>query len=435
VKKMIVLLLVLLMLLASCTQEAKVELTEKATATELSKVIAQETPSTSDNSTKTNEGSKEEQTTDGLIVAYPIVDTGQIDFYSDSREISKPNEGDAFYGQDASYDGNQPSYKDNGDGTVTDNVTQLVWQQTMDAKMTFDEAFEYAQNSTLGGYDDWRVPTIKELWSLMLYTGKSGGESAGVLYIDTDYFNQPIGDTSLGEREIDAQVWSSTEYTGLTMKRDHTVFGVNFIDGRIKGYGSQDPRERSDKKMYVRLVRGNIDYGNNDFQDNNDGTISDLATGLMWQQADDGQTRNWEDSLSYAENSDYADYSDWRLPDAKELQSIIDYTNSLQENGKAAISDLFDLTQITDAKGEVNYGFYWTSTTHLDGRNPYDSAAYVAFGEALGKMNGQIMDVHGAGALRSDPKSGDENDYPLYRGPQGDIVYVYNFALLVRDID
>ena len=59
----------------------------------------------------------------------------------------------------------------------------------------------------------------------------------------------------------------------------------------------------------------------------------------------------------------------------------------------------------------------------------------VAFGEALGKMNGNILDVHGAGALRSDPKSGDTDDYPQYRGPQGDIVYVYNFCLLVRDID
>ena len=81
-----------------------------------------------------------------------------------------------------------------------------------------------------------------------------------------------------------------------------------------------------------------------------------------------------------------------------------------------------------------NYGFYWTSTTHLDGRNIYDSAAYVCFGEALGQMNGRVMDVHGAGALRSDPKSGDADDYPQYRGPQGDIVYVYNFCLLVRDI-
>ncbi len=370
----------------------------------------------------------------GLVGTYPIVDSGQTDYYSDSRQITEPSEGDDFYGQDANYEGSQPSYTDNGDGTVTDNVTGLMWQQTMDDKMTFTDAFDYAENSDLAGYNDWRLPTIKELWSLMMYYGSSSGTTADELYINTDYFDQPIGDTSAGEREIDAQVWSSTEYTGLTMINGHTVFGVNFIDGRIKGYGTGDPRQGGDKKMYVRLVRGNTDYGINNFVENDDGTISDLATGLMWQQADDGQTRNWEDSLSYAEGLEYAGYDDWRLPNAKELQSIIDYTNSMQENGKAAISDLFNLTEITDTKGEDNYGFYWTSTTHLDGRNIYDSAAYVCFGEALGEMNGTIMDVHGAGALRSDPKSGDEEDYPQYRGPQGDIVYVYNFCLLVRDI-
>ena len=33
---------------------------------------------------------------------------------------------------------------------------------------------------------------------------------------------------------------------------------------------------------------------------------------------------NWEDALSYAENLELAGYSDWRLPNAKELQSIVE---------------------------------------------------------------------------------------------------------------
>ena len=436
-KKLIpILALSTLLIFTSCTQQAET-ITETIYTEKEESSIPTQTVSLIQNT----EEAQEEQgdigavQTEALIGTYPIVDTNQTDFYSDSRQISAPFEGEAFYGQDAGYSGNQPSYTDNGDGTVTDNVTGLMWQQTMDEKMTFEDASQYAQNSTLAGYDDWRMPTIKELWSLMDYTGQSGGETAIELYIDTDYFNQPMGDTSNGEREIDAQVWSATEYTGLTMNGAQTVFGVNFIDGRIKGYPAYDPRISGGKTMYVRLVRGNSDYGINNFEDNGDGTVSDLATGLMWQAADDGETRDWEDALSYAENSDYAGYDDWRLPNAKELQSIVDYTNSMQENGKAAISDLFDLTEITDVRGQADYGFYWTSTTHLDGPNPYASAAYVCFGEALGQMNGRVMDVHGAGALRSDPKSGDADEYPQYFGPQGDIRYVYNFCLLVRDID
>ena len=49
-------------------------------------------------------------------------------------------------------------------------------------------------------------------------------------------------------------------------------------------------------------------------------------------------------------------------------------------------------------------------------------------------MNGNLLDVHGAGCQRSDPKSGDINDYPQYFGPQGDVQYVYNFVRGVRNI-
>ena len=57
---------------------------------------------------------------------YTIVDTGQTAFYGDSGEIGVQEAGDDYYGQDANYSGNQPSYTDNGDGTVTDNVTGLM---------------------------------------------------------------------------------------------------------------------------------------------------------------------------------------------------------------------------------------------------------------------------------------------------------------------
>jgi len=364
---------------------------------------------------------------------YPIVDTNVTSFYSNNSTIGKVYEDGDFYGQDANYIINPPSYTDNGDGTVTDNVTGLMWQQTMDEKMTFDEAVEYANEFSLGGYSDWRIPTIKELFSLIDYSGQSSGSSADKLYIDTDYFDQPIGDISVGEREIDAQVWSSTKYVGTTMGESITYFGVNFIDGRIKGYGSTDPRGRGEKEMYFRLVRGDESYGINNFVDNGDGTITDHATGLMWQAADDGETRDWEEALKDAESSNLAGYDDWRLPSAKELQSIVDYTKSPQTTDSPAIDEKFRLTEFIDTKGDSNYGFYWTSTTHLDGRNPYDSAAYVCFGEGLGQMHGEVLDVHGAGAVRSDPKTGDADDYPQYFGPQGDIRYVYNYTLMVRN--
>ncbi|MCY1722382.1 hypothetical protein OU798_18680 [Prolixibacteraceae bacterium Z1-6] len=92
-------------------------------------------------------------------------------------------------------------------------------------------------------------------------------------------------------------------------------------------------------------------------------------------------------------------------------------------------------TEINDPEGNTeHYPYYWTSTTHLDGPNPYSIAVYLAFGEGLGEMNGTLMDVHGAGCQRSDPKSGNRDDYPQYFGPQGDVRCVYNFVRCVRSI-
>jgi hypothetical protein len=370
--------------------------------------------------------------TEETSYSYPIFHTAQTAVYSDKSILTDVHEGDDFYGQDGHYLRNLPSYQDNEDGTITDLVTGLMWQKTMDEKMTPAEAEQYANQSKLAGYEDWRIPTIKELFSLIDYNGRSGGETAHTLYIDTQYFDQPLGDVSKGEREIDAQTWSSTHYVGKTMNQMDTIFGVNFIDGRIKGYPVMDMRTKTSKKMYYRLVRGNPDYGKNQLISNGDGTVTDLSTGLMWQMADDGTSRNWKDALSYAEILSLAGYEDLRLPSSKELQSILDYTKSPQTTGTPAIDDDFQLTPIQDATGKQNWGFYWTATTHLDGRNPYASAAYVCFGEALGKMNNRIMDVHGAGAVRSDPKSGNRSDYPQFFGPQGDIRYVYKFTLAVR---
>ncbi len=367
--------------------------------------------------------------------SYPIVHTALTTLFTDQEIVSSIEEGDAFFGQDGNVLNNYPSYTNNNDGTITDNITGLVWQQTMDEKMTIEEAQIYAEKCTLAGYEDWRIPTIKELFSLIDYNGHSGGETAHILYINTAYFNQPLGDTTKGEREIDAQTWSSTKYVSTTMNNDETYFGVNFIDGRIKGYPTYNRRKREENKMYFRLVRGNPQYGINDFVNNNNGTITDLSTGLMWQIADDGITRNWEEALSYAQDLTLANYNDWRLPSAKELQSIVDYTRSPKTSNSPAIFEEFQLTSITDEKGSKNWGYYWSATTHQDGPNPYDSGAYVSFGEALGKMHNQILDVHGAGAVRSDPKSGNASEYPKFVGPQGDIRRIYNLVLAVRTIN
>ncbi|WP_186343032.1 DUF1566 domain-containing protein [Allochromatium palmeri] len=307
---------------------------------------------------------------------YAIVDTGQSACYADSGDaIACPAQGRAFSGQDAQHQGQAPNFADNGDGTIIDRVTGLIWQQSTDTngdgllnvadKLSYAQALSYCENLSLADQDDWRLPDIKTLYSLIDFRGRdpSGYEetdTAGLIpFIDTTYFDFAYGDTSAGERIIDAQYASSTLYVGGDL-----LFGVNFADGRIKGYGlNLFGRE---KTFPVLCVRGHEAYGYNDFVDNGDGTISDRATGLMWARDDSGSDipggLNWEQALAWVESQNtarYLGYSDWRLPNVKELQGLVDYSRSPETTASAAIDPRFNATAIINEAGQTDFPFYW----------------------------------------------------------------------------
>ncbi|WP_282054169.1 DUF1566 domain-containing protein [Maribacter luteus] len=349
--------------------------------------------------------------------------TGQITLYDDDGEVlASVIEGEDFYGQDATYlKGSAMSYTDNGDGTVTDNNTGLMWQQVPSSDdYSWADAVTYCDNLELSGYDDWRMPTLKELFSISDF-------SSGWPYLDTGYFN-----LASGEVTKDEQFWANNYYVGTTVEGgSNAAFGVNHVTGHIKAYSATASGPVGGK--YVRAVRGG-DYGTNAYTDNGDGTISDANTGLMWAQDDDGVTMDWKDALAYAESSELAGYSDWRLPNVKELQGIVDYSYSPtatdSENVGPAIDPLFTCSQlpsdVQEAGYDDDYGYYWTGTSApFTSGEPYYYAWYVAFGRAV---NGEGEDFHGAGAVRFDTKDED--------GPAGeDAERYYNYVRLVRNIN
>ena len=449
----------------------------------------------------------------GASQTYTIVDTGQSKCYDNRNEIVPPQPGQPFYGQDAQFHNHPASYTLSADGlTVQDNNTGLTWQRSPDTDgngvLNRNDKLTLAQAQALpaklkaakfGGFDDWRLPSIKELYSLFDARGTdpSGPRDLDTLrltpFLDTKFFQFAYGDPRTGERVIDSQYASGTKYVGNSVRGFGKLFGVNFADGRIKGYDLFMPGGGVEKTFFVLCVRGNPGYGQNDFHANGDGTITDRATALMWSKPDSGQGMNWQDALAWVQKKNaekYLGHDDWRLPSVKELQSLVDYTRSPDRTHSPAIDPVFTCTTITNEAYQPDYPFYWSATTHA-GFLGGGAAMYVAFGRAAGWMSPRGMaggpperrggfgpgpggpppfgpdgppdfppngpqgpespgssppgiqlgaagdyhyvDVHGAGTQRSDPKAGNPAMFPHGRGPQGDVIRIYNYVRLVRN--
>lgn len=343
--------------------------------------------------------------------------SGQVTTYdNDGNVVTGLTEGDALFGQDANYlSGSTMSFIDLGDGTVLDLNTGLMWQQVpINQNFTWQEAVDHCESLELAGYDDWRIPSLKELFSISNF-GLSWP------YLDTDLF-----ELASGQITKDEQYWSSNFYVGTTeVGGTESAFGVNHVTGHIKAYSATATGAVGGK--YVRAVRG-VSYGANDFINNGDGTISDNATDLMWMQNDNEEGIDWEDALAYAESSEFAGYSDWRLPNVKELQSIVDYSYSPTATDEyaigPAIDPMFDCTPIVNEAGNDDYGYYWTGTSaQFTSGDPYYYAWYVAFGTAV---NDEGIDSHGAGGVRFDTKY---EGGPLGEGGER----YYNYVRLVRN--
>ena len=256
--------------------------------------------------------------------AFRLPDTGILRCFNEAaQEIAAPLIGDPFYGQDGCFQVNPLSFSKLGTGgreladeatwdddfrMLRDNNTGLVWEikspcsgdpNAAEDCYTWQEAQDVfiaeLNRQNYGGFDDWRLPLKDELRSIVDY-GRSGPA------VDPHYFPHCKPDF----------YWTSAEYRMQPL----------FAWGIFFGFGSGIVLSKKIAKP-VRAVRGEaLLAGADRFVDNGDGTISDRVTGLMWQR-DENPRMGWYDAMKSCQGMDLAGHTDWRLPNIKELNTIL----------------------------------------------------------------------------------------------------------------
>ena len=223
---------------------------------------------------------------------------------------------------------------------MTDNLTGLVWEQKtteteQSSYTTYSEAASYCEGLSLGNNDDWRVPTRREFSTLMNYSRLS--PSLDVTYFPDYTYN--------GANEV--YYWTSSEYHDDPTQMWKVQMSFGIMEAII---APQAPPHK------VRCVSGATEP-EADYTDNGNDTVTDNVTGLMWEQkTDDGGsgdkdvTHTWLDALNYCEDLVLGGFSDWRLPNPKELERIIDLSTS-------------DPAIDTATFPNTNNSLYWTGTT------------------------------------------------------------------------
>lgn len=233
----------------------------------------------------------------GPVFAYILPGTGQTRCYDNATEIICPQPGQPFYGQDGNYKGVQPSYHDNGNGTVTDRVTNLMWQLADDGIVRiWEDSVSYCENLALGGHDDWRLPSALELLTIV----DNGRDS-------------PAVNPSFSCSNSSAYYWTSTVFPNPQIFAWHVVFSHGYSDYSLKSF-----------TYNVRCVRGKP-LPDSVYTDNGT-TVTDQTTGLIWEKDVSAPRLSWEESLAWCINATTGGYDDWRLPNIRELESLVVYS-------------------------------------------------------------------------------------------------------------
>jgi hypothetical protein len=147
---------------------------------------------------------------------------GKHDLPKTGQTITRVTGDDGYYQKGSKAN---PRFVDNGDGTISDRVTRLMWVKDGSGAgcnnggvLSFDNAIAFAEGLDFAGHQDWRMPNVKELFSIVDFD--RGGDGSNPAIDPTFFPNTTINDA----------YWTSTLYAAFP---DDVAWVVNFFDGIV----------------------------------------------------------------------------------------------------------------------------------------------------------------------------------------------------------
>jgi hypothetical protein len=222
--------------------------------------------------------------------------------------------------------------------SVTDNITKLKWQDTNLKTASWDKAENYCKELIIDGESGWRVPTQRELLTLL------------------DFGKKPLINNSFSSAR-DGRFWSSTEYPA---DRESYAYFVDFSTGFSAEYNNREVFNKSNGYS-VRCVKGET-IKKHDFQrDDSADVVVDKTASLMWEDTPDTKNSlSVKEAIKRCEDLKLAGFDDWHLPNINELFTITD-----RSRFDPAIDDSFlEVIRYGSKEKDFHTGNYWSSTLY-----------------------------------------------------------------------
>ena len=272
--------------------------------------------------------------------------------------------------------GTARSYTDNADDTISDNATGLMWEKCTQGlsgsdcttgtatTMTRDTALTTCESATTGSHSDWRLPNVNELGTLLDYaatpminatyfpavqTGTAYYSSTNVMlsrpnswiiWFDNGDVTDALPSSSRYVRCVRTEASPASSAAAQPLQTGQTTcYNASGVEISCAGTGQDGEYQAGAARSYTN---------------NGDDTITDNATGLMWQRCHLGYQNtycdnlsgsaialNWVNAIAACEATTTASYTDWHLPNINEIKSIIDYSRGNGDSRRVTIDPAY----------------------------------------------------------------------------------------------